>query len=148
MFAKLVNLKHRFQPQLQRIKPLERFTRDIQWVGNFNAPEAFYEYYFVDRQFGIIGELCGGMSPRQDTFYLCHISTTKPQKHRHYELSMLANIAQLYDVPITPMQDLDTALLNELRKESEGTFLLKPKISAETLKAEILSWGRNSKVVN
>jgi hypothetical protein len=131
---------------MNKVKPLERFTRDIQWEGNFNAPEAFHDYYFVDRHCGIIGDLSGGMSPLHDTFYLFKLEV--PLKHRcgNYELSMLANIAQLYGVPITPMHAIDSRLLERLRKVVRGHVDLRAQLSADQMVAEILRWSGSMKV--
>jgi hypothetical protein len=139
MLATLKNLKHRFFIR-NRIKPLERFTRDIRWTGNFNSPEAYYDYYFVDRECGIVGEISGGMSPLQDTFYICKIKVLPRHKRDDYELSMLANIAEFYGVPITPLHGIDGDTIENLSRKSGTNFRLNASISADRMVDEILKW--------
>lgn len=139
MLLNLKNLKHRIFIK-NKIKPLERFTKDIQWTGNFNAPEAYYDYYFVDRDIGIVGEISGGMSPLQDTFYVCEIKVPTKHHRNGYELSMLANIAEFYGVPITPLHGIDSGILERISKKSGGNFQLNAQISSEQMSAEMLKW--------
>lgn len=139
MLLILKNLKHRIFIK-NKIKPLERFTKDIQWAGNFNAPEAYYDYYFVDRDIGIVGEISGGMSPLQDTFYVCEIKVPPKHQRDDYELSMMANIAEFYGVPITPMHWIDSEILERARKKSHGIFQIKTPISADKMAVEMLKW--------
>lgn len=139
MLLALKNLKHRILLK-NRIKPLERFTKDIQWSGNFNAPEAFYDYYFVARDIGIVGEISGGMSPLQSTFYVCEIKVPAKHQREDYELAMLANLAELYGVPITPLEGIDPHILERVSKRSAGIFQLNAQISSEELSAEMLKW--------
>ncbi|MGZ3237495.1 MAG: hypothetical protein ACXWIN_02460 [Burkholderiaceae bacterium] len=139
MLLKLKKLKHRIFIK-NKIKPLERFTKDIQWIGNFNAPEAYYDYYFVDRDIGIVGEISGGMSPLQDTFYVCDIKVPSKHQRNDYELSMLANIAEFYGVPITPLHGIDDGILERVSKNSSGNFQLNAQISSGEMSVEILKW--------
>ncbi len=139
MLLSLKNLKHRILIK-NRIKPLERFTKDIQWTGNFNSPEAYCDYYFVDRDIGIVGEISGGMSPLQDTFYVCEIKVPAKHQKEDYELAMLANIAELYGVPITPLHGIDAQILERVSKKSSGIFQLNAQISSQQMAAEMLKW--------
>jgi hypothetical protein len=139
MLLNLKNLKQRIFIK-NKIKPLERFTKDIQWAGNFNAPEAYYDYYFVDRDIGIVGEISGGMSPLQDTFYVCEIKVPAKHQRDDYELSMLANIAEFYGVPITPLHGIDGRILEKVAKKSVGNFQLNAQLSPEQMAVEILKW--------
>jgi hypothetical protein len=139
MVVILKNLKQRIFIK-NKIKPLERFTKDIQWAGNFNAPEAYYDYYFVDREHGIVGEISGGMSPLQDTFYLSKIKVPPKHQRSDYELSMLANIAEFYGVPITPLHGVDGRILDKVGKIAQASFQLNAPISPENMAAEIQKW--------
>lgn len=139
MLFTLKNLKQRIFIR-NKIKPLERFTKDIRWSGNFNAPEAYYDYYFVDRDIGIVGELSGGLSPMQDTFYLCKISVPPKHQRNDYELSMLANIAEFYGVPITPLHAIEDTLFEKLGKNSGTHFQLNAQIGVNEIAAEISKW--------
>lgn len=139
MLAALKNLKHRIFIK-NRIKPLERFTRDIRWSGNFNSPEAYYDYYFVDREIGIVGEISGGMSPLQDTFYVCKIKVLPGHQRDDYELSMLANIAEFYGVPITPLHGIDSETIEKLSRKSGTNFRLNASIGPDRMVDEILKW--------
>ncbi|HEY8101234.1 MAG TPA: hypothetical protein VIF82_10815 [Burkholderiaceae bacterium] len=139
MLLNLKNLKHRIFIK-NKIKPLERFTKDIQWTGNFNAPEAYYDYYFVDRDIGIVGEISGGLSPLLDTFYVCEIKVPVKHQRDDYEVSMLANIAEFYGVPITPLHGIDGRILERISRKSVGNFQLNAQINSEEMSAEILKW--------
>jgi hypothetical protein len=139
MLLRFKNLKHRIFIK-NKIKPLERFTKDIQWTENFNVPEAYYDYYFVDRDIGIVGEISGGMSPLQDTFYVCEIKVPPKHQRDDYELSMLANIAEFYGVPITPLDGINSEILERVRKKSHGIFQLNAQISTDRMATEILKW--------
>jgi hypothetical protein len=132
----------------RKIKPLERFTKDIQWNGHFNSPEAFLVYYFVDRDKGIVGELSGGISPLHDTFYLFSISVTKQHRRKQYELSMLANIAQFFEVPITPMPEVDRNLVKYLHSTVQSHFQLNAQLDEEHMSAEMWRWQQAANTAN
>lgn len=139
MVFTLKNLKHRIFIK-NKIRPLERFTKDIRWNGNFNAPEAYYDYYFVDREHGIVGEISGGMSPSQDTFFVSKINVPDKHQRSDYELSMLANIAEFYGVPITPLHGVDSRMLEKVSKKSGIDFQVNAPISPEMIASEIRKW--------
>lgn len=124
----------------RQLRPLERFTKDIHWNGQFNSPEAFLVYYFVDRGREIIGELSGGISPMHDTFYLSTISVAKQHRHKQYELSMLINIAHFFEMPVTPMPDADRILVKDLREMAQPHFRLNPQLSAVQMAAKMRGW--------
>lgn len=144
MLSSLRKWRDRFLAK-EKFKPLERFTKDIRWVGNFNSPEAYCDYYFVDMELGIVGELSGGISPLRDTFYMYAIEVYPKHRRNHYDLSMLANIAQFYDLPITPMSGIDRDFLERMHKMCDGKFKLNAQMNAVKMDAEILKWTSLSK---
>jgi hypothetical protein len=124
----------------RKIKPLERFTWDMNWNGTFNAPEPCYHFYFVNIGDGIVGEMSGGMSPLHDTFYLFDIKVRERHGGKHYELSMLVNIAQRYGVPITAMHQIDSNFWNKMQRFASEELQLNSRISANELDTEKQKW--------
>jgi hypothetical protein len=53
----------------------------------------------------------------------------------------LANIAEFYNAPITPMHGIEPGILERLRKTDPDYFQFNTPISADKISVEILKWA-------
>jgi hypothetical protein len=110
---------------------------------NFAAPNPDVTATIHDSQDNLVGKVKYTISPLNDRIYLFEIKIDPLLRRRGLGLATLIRLAETYDLPITVIHPISSALLfwETARKELSNNILITESISSSEMDTEKARWS-------